>query len=314
MKISVRRLLNYCAVSLYPYQEGDIQSSSFDIKSYADDIVVFTCTFHEVSATYLGAFRVDGISVYTNDCVSLTQPQIFYFNRLPSTKKLFVLQNSLYLYFGTHSVRGASGHHEWVIDACNLKTREDIFGVPIRLRDFAGSDFGTTCNFTLHGDHFYALTNQTHCESPETDWTSHYHYIRFPLGEKFPDTSIHTIWRRQHCEGPIHDAWTNLGFDVDEQTGELLIVEYRKERLGGGTICTRTSYIVPFERSVHADVQGMNTIPLNDPLSKTTNDHRPECFPSWRRSKYTHSEYPPTTPAYDSHPNTQDYLRSKTQS
>jgi hypothetical protein len=40
---------------------------------------------------------------------------------------------------------------------------------------------------------------------------------------------INIMWRKQHQEGPIDDRWTNLYLDVDEGTGELKIVESRKE-------------------------------------------------------------------------------------
>ncbi|KAB8290734.1 hypothetical protein EYC80_008371 [Monilinia laxa] len=53
------------------------------------------------------------------------------------------------------------------------------------------------------------------------------------------------MWRRQHEEGPIDDRWTDLRLDKDECTGELRIIESRKEWYHGASRSQRTHYITP---------------------------------------------------------------------
>ncbi|KAI9823753.1 MAG: hypothetical protein M1832_002310 [Thelocarpon impressellum] len=98
-----------------------------------------------------------------------------------------------------------------------------------------GMDVGSTICFAIYGPHFYALSNQTAYLAEEISWKSNYQCVRFPLEspkqelvEKQAD-----IWRRCHQEGPINDSWTDLNLKVDERTGELVIVEARREWSSG---------------------------------------------------------------------------------
>jgi hypothetical protein len=54
--------------------------------------------------------------------------------------------------------------------------------------------------------------------------------------------SENSMWRRQHQEGPIDDKWTSLCLDEDEITGDLRIVEIRKEWYLGSSSSQLTSY------------------------------------------------------------------------
>ena len=53
------------------------------------------------------------------------------------------------------------------------------------------------------------------------------------------------MWRRQHQEGPIDDRWTRLRLDEDESTGELKIVESRKEWYLGSRTYHKTDIVFP---------------------------------------------------------------------
>ncbi|KAK8048962.1 hypothetical protein PG994_010692 [Apiospora phragmitis] len=94
--------------------------------------------------------------------------------------------------------------------------------------------------------YLYGLSNQTAFEPEEIDWTSYYYCFRFRLDEPDPDkTQImknRDSWRRQHDEGPIDDRWGFLKLEKDETTGQVRIVESRKEWLTGQSGNRRSYY------------------------------------------------------------------------
>lgn len=164
---------------------------------------------------------------------------------LESVDKIFVRHNKQYLYYGTHSEIGPDGNKKWVIHGYQFKTRK-WFDTKIHLSDMVGSEIGSTVCFEFYKDHFYALSNQTSFEVEEIDWTSFYHCIRFPLNcpckARLEKTENKSMWRRQHQEGPIDDRWTNLRLDEDESSGQLRIIEARKEWYLGMSRSQRTYY------------------------------------------------------------------------
>ena len=164
---------------------------------------------------------------------------------LASTDKIFVRHNKRYLYYGTHSEIGTDGYKKWVIHGRDLK-KGKWFPQNIHLPDMVGSEIGSTICFEFYKEYFYVLSNQTSFEVEEIDWTSFYHCIRFPLEspckELLEKTEDKSMWRRQHQEGPIDDRWTSLRLDEDESTGELRIVESRKEWYLGSSRSQITYY------------------------------------------------------------------------
>jgi hypothetical protein len=164
---------------------------------------------------------------------------------LESTDKIFVRHNKDFLYYGTHSEIGTDGYKKWVIHGYEFRKRK-WFDQKVHLPDMVGSEIGSTICFEFHHEYFYALSNQTSFEVEEIDWTSFYHCVRFPLEspckERLEKTEDNSMWRRQHQEGPIDDRWTSLSLDVDESTGELKIVESRKEWYLGSSRSKRTYY------------------------------------------------------------------------
>ena len=166
-------------------------------------------------------------------------------HELESIDKIFVRHNKQYLYYGTHSEIGTDGNRKWVIHGYEFRTRK-WFDQKVHLPDMVGSEIGSTICFEFHKDYFYALSNQTSFEVEEIDWTSFYHCIRFPLNSPckalLEKTENKSMWRRQHQEGPIDDRWTNLRLDEDESSGQLRIVEARKEWYLGSSKSQRTYY------------------------------------------------------------------------
>jgi len=156
---------------------------------------------------------------------------------------------------GSHSATGSHGHHEWLLQVFDLCTFAPTCTEPFQLQEFYGSEIGSTVCFTIHNGYFYSVTNQTSMETEEVDWTSFYHLVKFRLDDPDPELTGKVIWRRQHLEGPINDAWTDLGFQIDQCTGELLVVECRKEWVNGGSHSTRTYYTQSLDRAELKDLK-----------------------------------------------------------
>ena len=226
---------------------------------------------------------------------------------LNCTKKLFVRQDGKYLYYGTHSALGSTGHHEWIIQGIDLGTGLPVTEKPLQLVDFVGSELGSTTCFEIHDGTFYAVTNQTSFETEEVDWTSYYHCVRFPLDDPEPDLRPRRIWRRQHIEGPINDSWLELSLRKDERTNELLLVECRREWLHGGSSNIRTYYTQPLKLTPGEEIAVSFALPANDPLTKTLDDSsKPNYEPPKKRiRRYCHPEYPAMTAS-------QDFILAKT--
>lgn len=165
--------------------------------------------------------------------------------RLDSAVRLFVRNTLELLYFGTHSELGADGYRRWVLRCIDLRDGQ-LSPRRIHLSKIAGYELGATVCFELIDGYFYGVTNTTTFEPEEIDWTSYYYCFRFLVDD--PDPGRTEVmrecdsWRRQHEEGPIDDRWTHLKLEKDEMTGQLRIIESRREWLGGTSNSRRTCY------------------------------------------------------------------------
>lgn len=169
---------------------------------------------------------------------------------LESTHKIFVRNDTNFLYYGTQSEFGEDGYRRWVLMSYNIR-RDEWPDHKVHLMDMVGSDIGQSICFEIIDGHFYGLSNQTSFEVDEVDWTSFYHCFCFPVGNasaKETRRSIrHKMWRRQHAEGPIDDRWSFIRLIKNEQTGNLQILESRKEWLHGRSSSQRTYYTTDLE-------------------------------------------------------------------
>ncbi|KAH8808050.1 hypothetical protein F5884DRAFT_821520 [Xylogone sp. PMI_703] len=211
----------------------DSNRGLFQVLYYSDDIVSCLYTPSGEDATpWLIAFNPG-------------RHKVLLVHDLDSSEKIFVRHNSEFLYFGTHSGIGTDGYKRWVITGYDFRNKR-WFEYKIHLTDLVGSEIGSTVCFEFYDGYFYALSNQTSFEVEEIDWTSFYHCVRFPLASPCPElcekTEDERMWRRQHQEGPIDDRWTNLRLDIDEATGEMRIIESRKEWYQGSSKSQRTYY------------------------------------------------------------------------
>ncbi|KIW22274.1 uncharacterized protein PV07_12177 [Cladophialophora immunda] len=213
---------------------------------------------------------------------------------------------------GSHSATGSHDHHEWLLDVYSLDTGEAVTREPLQLRDFYGSEIGSTACFTIHQGEFYAITSQTSYEAEEVDWTSYYHVVTFRLDDPDPELAIKLIWRRQHLEGPINDAWNDLGFQIDHSTGELLVVEGRKEWLNGGSRSLRTYYTQPIRRAEFKNLKDGLRHPPNDRLSVTLDEHSNSRWeePMVRADRYVHAEF--QADGGGGEPPAREYIRART--
>lgn len=156
--------------------------------------------------------------------------------------RIWVRNNDQYLYVGCHNGQGDDGHREW-----NVQGYELLTGTPLAvlaLPNFWGTDLRETIVFEIFDGYLYAVSNRSSFEMEEIDWTSFYFCLRVPVDDPIASRlQRKDIWRRQHVEGPINDSWTDLGLHRDERTGELLIIEARKEWRNGVGAQKRTFYI-----------------------------------------------------------------------
>ena len=212
---------------------GDNSKGVFQVLYYSDKIL--SCLYKSSgpdSTAWLIAFH-------------LRTRGILFCHELESVDKIFVRHNRQYLYYGTHSEIGTDGNKKWVIHGYDFRGRK-WFDQKVHLPNLVGSEIGSTICFEFYKEYFYALSNQTSFEVEEIDWTSFYHCIRFPLNSPckalLEKTENKSMWRRQHQEGPIDDRWTNLRLDEDESSGQLRIVEARKEWYLGSSKSQRTYY------------------------------------------------------------------------
>lgn len=169
--------------------------------------------------------------------------------RLRSARELFVRNNASFLYYGTHSrivYHGQHDHYEWLIHGVDLLEDRNLTGQPIQLENVVGSEIGSTVCFEIRDNYLYAVSNQTSHEEEEIDWTSFYVCVRIPLA-KPTEPMWQRYWRRQHQEGPLNDIWTTLALQTDEETGNLMIVESRREWRDGGSENYRTYYMQPID-------------------------------------------------------------------
>ncbi|KAK4153221.1 hypothetical protein C8A00DRAFT_15550 [Chaetomidium leptoderma] len=165
--------------------------------------------------------------------------------QLDSISKPFVRNNDRFLYYGTATEPDYDGSEQWVISGFDIKAGAWL-DRPLETPEAIGTDIGSTVCFEIFDGYFYCLSNQRSLDIEEVDWLSYYYCLRVPLTpdglnkvEKPPEPQL---WRRDHNEGPIDDRWTFMRMFKDETTGELKVVESRKEWLAGSITARRTYY------------------------------------------------------------------------
>jgi hypothetical protein len=171
--------------------------------------------------------------------------KILNVRHLETHTKIFVRNDRDYLYFGTHSDYGEDGFRRWALRGYDIHARKWI-PRKIQLTDMVGSDIGANVNFEIIDGSFYGLSNQFCFEVEETDWNSYYNAIKFPLGQPNPEhmemTDKQHMFRRYHTDGPIDERWNTLKLEKDEASGDIIIIEGRKEWPANESQSRRTFY------------------------------------------------------------------------
>ncbi|KAB5515634.1 hypothetical protein GE09DRAFT_1045738 [Coniochaeta sp. 2T2.1] len=174
-----------------------------------------------------------------------SEGQIITTRRLDSAEKIFARSNSNFVYYGVQSDIGDDGFRRWVLEGFDI-LQGRWFEDSLHLPDTVGSDIDSTICFEIIGNFFCVLTNETSFELDRIEYTSYYDFFRFPLDRprrrEIERPSKRNLFRRQHSEGATDDRWTFMKIFCDELSGELKILESRKEWPGGGSTATRTYY------------------------------------------------------------------------
>lgn len=165
--------------------------------------------------------------------------------RLDCARNIFARNNADYVYYGVQSAIGDDGFRRWVLRGFNIRKREWLAD-SLSLPDTVGSEIDATVCFEIIDGYFCTLANHTSFELEGIEYTSYYHFFRFPLDrpshEHMERPTKRDLFRRQHSEGPIDDRWTFMKIFTDELSGELKAIESRKEWLSGSSSATRTYY------------------------------------------------------------------------
>ncbi|EER24651.1 hypothetical protein D8B26_004992 [Coccidioides posadasii str. Silveira] len=260
-----------------PHDSGE--RTQITLLHYSDGIASCLCKW--AGLAWLVAFDVRPTFSEVGTSRVRTMRQLY------STDELFVRNNASYLYYGTHSGEVQNNHfdyREWLIHGVYLPEDRNLTKRPLQLENVVGSEVGSTICFEIRDDYLYVVSNQTSHEEEEVDWTSFYVCVRIPLSQ--PTQPIwRRCWRRQHQEGPLNDSWTDLSLKTDEETGNLTIVECRREWRNGGSENYRTFYMQPIDRpSAQAEWEAddLDPVTANSPLP---GDEPPSPgFPCYRRA------------------------------
>lgn len=224
------------------------------------------------------------------------EEQILTAYPLESTHKIFVRNDERHLYYGTFSELAPDGFKRWALRGFDISEGKWFDG-KLHIPDIMGADLGSTTCFEIINGYFYGISNQTYFEIEEIDWTSYYYCFRFPTDRpslqytEYPPKRHR--WRRQHAEGTIDDRWTFLKLFKDEISGDLTIIESRKEWLSGHGSGTRTYYTKKLifgddgEEEAEQDGQCQSTgslYPIDDELARLLGkDDHPNYMPAPKR-------------------------------
>jgi hypothetical protein len=184
--------------------------------------------------------------------------RIITLHELAFTSKLFVRNNDHFLYYGTTIGADDDGADRWTITGFDLTARKWL-DRPLNIPHMIGTDIGSTVCFEIFDGYFYGLSNQRSLDIEEVDWLSYYSCFRFPLDCRgfahVEEPLDRQLWRRDHTDGPIDDRWTFLRLFKDETTGQLKVLESRKEWLLACITPRRTYYTteISFEKAVKVD-------------------------------------------------------------
>ncbi|KAJ5153505.1 uncharacterized protein N7482_009983 [Penicillium canariense] len=234
------RVLNLYEV--IPRLDGGPPAGSFDLASpdpaervelvhYSEGILVF---------------RLQGIGAQDDLLIAIDMAlrqsrrrRLLLQKSIPAEAAIFVRHSRSYIWYGIFTAAlGSQG--AWQCYGMDLATDETIEFLLDRVVD---EDIGQTLCFETYQDHLYAVSTQVTSDDDER-FSSFYHWFCYAPRQKGRKWSGR-LWRREHCEGPINEMWTDLAIRTDETTGRPVIIECRREWRDGKSENHRTTYIEP---------------------------------------------------------------------
>ncbi|KAF4343637.1 hypothetical protein FBEOM_2410 [Fusarium beomiforme] len=157
----------------------------------------------------------------------------------------FVRNDKSYLFWGSKSHAILDGSHRWSLRCLNLQTRKWADSHLI-LWDFEEVNIGSDICFEIIDGQFYCVSNSFKTDANYGVRNNFYQVVRFPAvnasHDKCEKPPMRSLWRRHDSEGVVDERWTSLQLTKDEKTGELFIVETRKEWITGNAGSQRTCY------------------------------------------------------------------------
>ena len=173
------------------------------------------------------------------------RPRVLLHRRLPTGQKQFVRHNSKTLIYGHYTGTENSEDDTWRFRAFSL-VKESKGEKHFAMERFSSADIGSNISFEIYDNYFHVVTSQVTVDAESQDPTSYYVGCWYDLsGDESQEPGYWRIWRRQQREGPIHDLWTVLDLQEDENSHGLVISESRREWQDGFSKQKRTFYTEP---------------------------------------------------------------------
>ncbi|KAM0429282.1 hypothetical protein ACHAPT_006496 [Fusarium lateritium] len=201
--------------------------------------------------------------------------------RICSEHQILIRNDRDYLFCVTESHARIDGSYRWGIQRLDLATRR-WSDAQIILWEFEGSKVGSDICFEIVGDYFYCVSNRRKTQTNYGIPNCYYRVVRFPMAQATPESCEKPLkrhlWRRHDSEGPLDERWTSLQLIKDEETGQVFIVEVRREWFPGNAGSQRTCYRkkLRFDRDIHdvAEPPALPTPPasnVSSPIVRTWN-------------------------------------------
>lgn len=149
---------------------------------------------------------------------------------ITTSDQIFVRHSGSYLWYGIFTAGG------WRLEGHDLAAQKVI---KFPLDQILDGDIGQSLSFEIYENHLYAVSTQVSFTDEER-FSSFYHWFCYAPHDFRAGSG--RIWRREHCEGPINEMWTDLSIRTDESTGRPVILECRREWPDGKSENHRTYY------------------------------------------------------------------------
>ncbi|KAJ5116145.1 hypothetical protein N7456_000493 [Penicillium angulare] len=257
---------------------------------YADGILVFR----------IEAFAADEDMLVAIDIATRARTpnkkRLLLRTRIPSSAPVFVRHCQTYMWYGIFNAVGGS-NGLWAIRGVDL-TDPNEPPIAFPLDRVVDGDVGQSLCFEIYNEHLYVVSTQATSDEDER-YSSYYYWLCHAPRNKRRKWSGR-LWRREHCEGPINEMWTDISIRTDEVTGRPVILECRREWPDGKSENHRTNYTLNLPTPEEALATYGETEPIffnfrfNSPGCPDKTGHPNEHRPAKRLRRDYHAEYEPT--------------------